>query len=110
MNECLVGKKKIPDYEEKKHDWDNFTKMMLATWIRRFTPRNNVANEIADKWARVITGAFKTGKYSYDDYEEAYGEVFGILPGKCVIGMEIFYPISLVQGCLDDETVSLSYA
>ncbi|MCR5836050.1 MAG: hypothetical protein K6G88_06065 [Lachnospiraceae bacterium] len=107
MSECIKGIKKIPDYEEKKHDWDNFTKMMLATWIRRFTSNNDAATEVANKWAKVITGAFKSGKYSNADYEKTYDEVFGIFSGKCVIGMEIFYPVSLVQGCLDENTEKL---
>ena len=37
INDCLSGKERIPDRREKVHNWDIFTDLMLATWIRRFT-------------------------------------------------------------------------
>ena len=51
MDDCLTGIKKIPDKREKLHDWDIFTSLLLAAWIRRFTADNDNANEIAKKWA-----------------------------------------------------------
>ena len=104
MNDCLIGKKSTPDYKEKKHDWDNFMSLLLSTWIRRFTHDNPSANKVAKQWADVIKNAFQSGTYNYDDYVAAYDEIFGIKPGKCIIGMEIFYPISLVSDCLSEET------
>ncbi len=40
LNDCLIGKKKIPDREEKTHNWKVFLNLMLSTWIRRFTNEN----------------------------------------------------------------------
>ncbi|MFQ9514233.1 MAG: hypothetical protein ACLRZ9_00250 [Eubacterium sp.] len=104
MNDCLTGKKSTPDYREQKHDWDNFMALLLSTWIRRFTSDNSAANKVAKKWAHVITSAFKSGTYDYDDYTAAYDKNFGIQKDKCIIGMEIFYPISIISGCLDEKT------
>lgn len=104
MNDCLTGKKSTPDYREQKHDWDNFMSLLLATWIRRFTLDNTAANNVAEKWAKVITRAFQSGTCNYDDYVAAYGEILKSEPDKCIIGMEIFYPISLVVDCLDEKT------
>lgn len=104
MNDCLIGTKSTPDYREEKHDWDNFMALLLSTWIRMFTADNKAANKVAKQWTNVITKAFKSGIYNYDDYVAAYDEVFEIKQGKCIIGMEIFYPISLVSDCLDEKT------
>ncbi|MGI6537913.1 MAG: hypothetical protein ACOX22_06190 [Caldicoprobacterales bacterium] len=49
MQDCLAGKKSIPDRREKLHDWDIFTALMLSTWIRRFTKNDYNANDIAKK-------------------------------------------------------------
>lgn len=104
MNDCLIGEKNTPDYREQKHDWDNFMGLLLATWIRRFTLDNPAANKIAKQWADVVTGAFQSGTYDYDDYVAAYDKNFGIQKDKCIIGMEIFYSISIVSDCLDEKT------
>lgn len=104
MNDCLTGKKSTPDYREQKHDWDNFMRLLLATWIRRFTLDNPAANKVAKQWADVITSAFQSGTYNYDDYVASYDKYFGIQKDKCIIGMEIFYPISIVSNCLDKKT------
>ena len=104
MNDCLTGKKSTPDYREQKHDWNNFMGLLLATWIRRFTPDNPSANKVAEQWADVITSAFQSGSYNYDDYVTAYDKNFGIQKDKCIIGMETFYPISIVRECLDEKT------
>ena len=60
---CLTGKKAIPDRQEKVHDWNIFTSMILATWIRRFTLDNPTANKVAKQWADVISSAFEDVKY-----------------------------------------------
>ncbi len=39
MNDCLTGKKEIPDRKEKVQDWPVFSSLILATWIRRFVKR-----------------------------------------------------------------------
>lgn len=105
MNDCLIGKKSTPDYREKKHDWDVFTALMLSTWIRRFTVDNLAANKVAKQWADVITSAFKGGTYNYEEYVSAHYDILGMKPGEgSIIGLEIFYPISLVSDCLDKKT------
>lgn len=105
MNDCLIGKKSTPDYREKKHDWDIFTGLMLSTWIRRFTKDNEAANKVAKQWADVITNAFTSGTYNYEEYVNAYYDILGMKPGAgSIVGMEIFYPISLVSGFLDERT------
>lgn len=72
MDDCLTGKKAIPDRREKVHDWDVFTDLILAAWIRRFTDDNINANKVADKWTEVISRAFAGGVYDRDEYVRAY--------------------------------------
>lgn len=105
MNDCLTGKISIPDRAEKVHDWNIFTSLILSAWIRRFTPDNTHANGIAGKWARIITSAFSTGVYNHDHYTSAYHSILGMKPaGGRLIDFTNFYPLSLVAGCLDEDT------
>lgn len=105
MNDCLIGKNSIPDRAEKVHDWNIFTSMILATWIRRFTPDNPAANKVAKQWAEVITCAFKDGTYNREQYVSAYHEILGMKPnGGRLIDFTNFYPISLITGELDEQT------
>ena len=79
MDDCLTGHKAIPDRTEKGNDWDVFTALMLAAWIRRFTHNNLLA----------------------------YQNVFGKKPrGGRLIDFVQFYVISLMSGCLDPKTES----
>lgn len=43
------------------HDWNIFTAMILATWIRRFTLNNPNANKVTKQWADVVSSAFAAG-------------------------------------------------
>ncbi len=105
MNDCLTGKKQIPDRAEKVHDWGIFTSLILSTQIRRFTNRNEAANAIAEKWAKIITEAFKNGVYDHNAYVASYHEILGMKPGGGrLIDFMNFYPVSLVAGCLDGHT------
>lgn len=105
MNDCLVGIKEIPDKREKIHDWDIFTSLLLATWIRRFTTDNDSANQVAEKWAKVITIAFRDGEYNHQEYMKAYHEVLGMKPeGGRLIDFVNFYGVSIINGCLDPKT------
>ena len=105
MDDCLTGKKSIPDRQEKLHDWHIFTSLMLATWIRRFTLDNPNANKIAKQWSDVISIAFAGGVYNHSDYVAAYHEILGMKPnGGRLIDFMNFYPISLLAGCLDRKT------
>lgn len=105
MNDCLIGKKAIPDRREKVHDWDIFTSMILSTWIRRFTDDNPHANKVARQWADVISAAFTNGNFDYNEYACAYHEILGLRPkGGRMIDFVNFYPISLLRDCLDQKT------
>ena len=105
MNDCLVGKKSIPDRQEKVHDWNIFTSMILATWIRRFTLENPNANKIAKQWADVIFCAFEDGVYNHSKYVSAYYEILGMKPnGGRLIDFMNFYSISMLSNCLDEKT------
>ena len=61
MHACLIGEKTLPDRREKMHDWDIFTRLMLATWIRRFTPDDANANAAARMWGRGHLGCVSFG-------------------------------------------------
>lgn len=105
MDDCLTGKNSIPDRREKLHDWDVFTSMMLATWIRRFTLDNPNANAIAKQWAEIITSSFAEGVYDHNAYILAYHETFGMKPdGGRLVDFVNFYPISMLTNCLDRST------
>lgn len=105
MDDCLVGKNTIPDRREKLHNWDIFTSMMLATWIRRFTLDNSNANKVAKQWADIVSCAFAGGSYNHGDYVAAYQETFGIKPnGGRFVDFVSFYPISMLADSLDYST------
>jgi len=105
MDDCLAGRKAIPDRQEKVHDWDIFTSMILAAWIRRFVPDNPNANKVASQWADVIKRAFSGGVYNHKEYVAAYHEILGMKPkGGRLIDFTNFYPISMLCGCLDETT------
>ena len=105
MDDCLTGKKSIPDRQEKVHDWNIFTSMILATWIRRFTLDNPNANKIAKQWADVVSSAFAGGVYNHSDYIVAYHEILGMKPnGGRLIDFMNFYPISMFADCLNSKT------
>ena len=105
MNDCLIGKKSIPDRREKVHDWDIFTSLMLSTWIRRFTKDSPAANKTAKQWADIISGAFLDGIYNHEEYVSAYTDILGLKPkGGRLIDFVSFYPVSLVRDCLDEKT------
>lgn len=103
MTDCLAGKNAIPDHREKIHDWDVFTDLILSTWIRRFTDGSERANEIARRWAAVVTAAFADGAYDHGAYEAAYHNVLKPWGGR-LVPLANFYPVSIVCGCLDPQT------
>lgn len=105
MEDCLTGKKAIPDRREKLHDWDIFSSLILSTWIRRFTPHSDHANRIAQKWAAIITRAFQSGFYDHKEYAAAFRDIWGIMPkGGRFLDFVSFYSISLIENCLDKKT------
>lgn len=107
MHDCLLGKKEMPDRREVSHDWDLFTDLMLATWIRRFTKDDDAANKIADTWATLISEAFQSRVYSHADYQKAYKSMFSQpIRGDRFIDFVNFYQISMLSDCLLPEIAS----
>lgn len=108
MHDCLVGERTIPDRREKLHNWDIFTALMLATWIRRFTKDDHNANEVAEKWAEIISRAFEKGAYDHGRYVEVYQKIFRLPPrGGRLQDFVTFYQISLVSDMLSDQVALL---
>jgi hypothetical protein len=104
MNNCLIGKIKIPDHEEKTHNWKIYTELMLSTWIRIFTKENETANIIAGKWCEIINFSFINGKYDHSKYIIKYESSLGIkLNPKAgrLVDFVHFYPISLLTNIVD---------
>lgn len=105
MNDCLTHRKEIPDYKEKIQDWEIFSDLMLATWIRIFVDDNAAANQVAQQWAEVITAGFEHGRFDHDQYVDAYAAAIRLPPkGARILGCTGFYQVSLVAGCLDQKT------
>jgi len=105
MDDCLTGKRSIPDRREKLLDWDIFTALILSAWIRRFTADNANANKIAEKWAAILTRAFLNGSYDHDAYLSAYRTIWGKeAAGGRLTDFANFYTVSLLVGCLDEQT------
>lgn len=105
MVSCLRGERKIDDYFEKGHDWDLFTKLMLATWIRQFEPQNEEAIQFAEHWANIIEQTFVSGRYEHGTYLEAYKNEFGLIPkGGRENDFVDFYHLNLIQGMLSEKT------
>ncbi|WP_406242444.1 hypothetical protein ACF3M2_19715 [Tissierella carlieri] len=104
MQDCLAGKRSIPDRKEKLHNWDIFTELMLSTWIRRFTKDDNNANNVARKWIDIISYAFEKGVYDNNIYIETYQKIYKLPPrGGRLLDFSTFYQISLLANSLDDK-------
>jgi hypothetical protein len=106
MNACLIGKNKIPDREEKTHNWKVFTDLIISTWIRMFTKENEMANNIAAKWCEIINHSFINNSYNHNIYINNYENIFRIkMDPKAgrLVDFVHFYPISLVTDKLDKK-------
>lgn len=105
MLACMKGQKAIPDRREKTHNWNIFTEMVLATWIREFTGSEETANQVALKWTGILSEAFASGKYDHDAYRMAYSKRFAEKPrGDRFMDFVSFYPVSLLSNTLDPKT------
>ncbi len=106
--ETLLHTGELPEGKEKTSDFETFVNLIIAARIRRFTDRCESANEIAGKWAQVITKAFSSGIYSQTDYDTCYTQMFGRKPkGGRLIDFVNFYQLSILPGMLDKQTESL---
>jgi len=110
LTDCLLYKRKIDDYSEKSHNWELFTRTMLAAWLRRFDPENAPALDFARQWAKVIEAAFEDGVFCKQAYLEAYEQILSRgakesrEPDFCN-----FYPLALLPGLLRPDTESLFF-
>jgi hypothetical protein len=106
MNDCLIGKNRIPDREEKVHNWNVFTSLILSTWIRIFTKDKEAANKIIEKWCEIINNSFVNNNYDHDIYVNNYENIFRIKmnpkAGR-LIDCVNFYPVSLLTNVLDKK-------
>lgn len=100
MEDCLDGRKLIPDRREKVTDWDVFSRLILATWIRRFTHSSILANQVAEQWSYIVTEAFSSGSFDEFKYVACYRDVLQPQYGR-INGLSMFYPVSLLRNCLD---------
>ncbi len=107
MNECLTGKKELPDYREKGIDWDVFTDLILASWIRKFTPDNPAANRVAGQWAEAVAVGFAGGTFNREVYITAYTNIFDVKRESRYFDFETFYFVSLLFDCFDEYTEQL---
>ncbi|MCE5235753.1 MAG: hypothetical protein ABFC62_01525 [Clostridiaceae bacterium] len=102
MHACLAGETELPDRREKTHDWDRFTRTMLAAWICRFTEGDALANEIAAQWGKTVSAAYESGRYDHGAYLAAYAETFRAKPyGGRLSDFTAFYELSLLSSTLD---------
>ncbi len=109
IKSCLE-KKEIPDRREKSHNWDIFVEMMLASWICRLHVDSEPANRVAEKWTEILSGAFRSGTYSFADYSEAYQCVFSEKPrGGRILDFVQPYILTLTSGRLSFDTESTMF-
>lgn len=101
MHDCLAGNNALHDRIEKGRDWDNFTKLMLAAWIRKFTRDDILANQVAKKWSTIVYAAFQSGQYDADAYDRAWKEVLKPTHVR-ITKLDSYYPISLLAGEIDE--------
>lgn len=110
LQACLRGDCDLDDVKEVTHNWDIYTELMLATWIRRFTDQDQRANQVARQWAKIISKSFQSGVYKHSDYLEAYLDNFKIpANGDRLIDFVNFYTVSLTRGEFSDDIEALVF-
>ena len=105
MRGVLAHRIAPPDRREKGLNWDFFEQMILATWIRRFLPRDEQAQAIAALWAGILQSAFAGGTLDPQAYEAAYRQRIPRLHAQeRLIGIPQFYMVTLLWEMLDRDT------
>ena len=66
--ETLLEELKLPEGNEKASDFDIFVQLIVSARILRFTNNCEKANEVARKWASIITASFENGTFSQETY------------------------------------------
>lgn len=110
MVACLCGERTIDDYNEKKHDWPLFTKLMLSAWVKIFDPTNEQALAFARQWAYTVEKSFENGCFDKEKHAKAFAEQFGRLPNRqsgFEMGYGFLYDAYLLQGVLTPDTEGL---
>ncbi|MDL2319135.1 hypothetical protein LJC74_08720 [Eubacteriales bacterium OttesenSCG-928-A19] len=111
LRASLRGERTIPDRREVTHDWDLFTRMMLAAWLRLFLSEDPDACAVADEWAGVLAGAFEGGEYDRAAYARAYTDAFGKPPrGVRFEDFCQFYVVVLACGRLAPDVEARVFA
>lgn len=90
MVSCLKGERKINNYWEKTRDWNEFTKLMLSTWVRIFEPNNETALVYVRHLAQKREEQFLNGTYDVDTGKDDF---------------VTFYEMNLLQDLLSGETI-----
>jgi len=107
MNDCLTGKNRIPDRDEKTHiPWKKYVELMLSTWIKVFTKDNETANNTAQNWSEVINGTFINGYYDHSLYVNKFEDFLGMkINPKAPRWNDFvsFYTVSLLTNELDKK-------
>lgn len=104
LRKTLRGDFAMPGHREITHDWDLFTALMMAAWLRLFVPGDPDACAFADRWARVVAVAFAGGTYNERTYANAYTDAFGIKPrGARFEDFVSFYTVILLAGRLEEK-------
>ncbi len=88
MTSCLRGERKIDNYCEKGIDWDEYSRLMLATWVKIFDVNNIYALEVAKRYADMNEKLVLSGDYICDTYKAN------------------FYDVNIVKGLLKPEVES----
>lgn len=113
MESCIKNPEPIV-FIEKKHDSKIYGDLMLATWLRTFDKDNEAAIDVTKKWTKIVSCAFKNGKYEYENYVAAYESIFAkkLNPkAGCLTNFVVFYQVSLLNDCFDEkiETAVFEY-
>lgn len=105
LENCLNGEIDIPDRREKFRDWDIFKSLMFASWLKIFSPQNQLALDIAKKWTNIIEKAFCSDSYNQLEYVKSFSEIFGVKPhNDRSVDFVTFYQVSILQGMLKPTT------
>ena len=106
--ETLLEELKLPEGNEKSSDFDVFVQLIVSARILRFTKNCENANEVARKWASIITSSFENGTFSQETYDEMCYKIFGKrLKSGRLKDFVNYYHLSILTGFIDEYTEDL---
>jgi hypothetical protein len=103
LHNCLTGKEQIPDHYEVGSDWKSYLDLMVSTWIKRFTPDNKSANDIASKWVEIVNNSFIKNEFDQKSFNSMYDKILCPEKGKHIWGFMNFYGVSILANNLDKK-------